>query len=146
MRKIISRWAIFAGLLLAFAALPAHSAQQTGRVLAPLPPGGPQTPNPFAQTPEAQKLATQISDYATAQCGGKDAVGAPHCRIKILWAATNCPDRVTQTPADKTQSDAPACKIPDGGFEYDVSSIKPHKDEGQNSFSTLGALRTDIVP
>jgi uncharacterized protein (TIGR03435 family) len=137
MRKIIGISTVIAAVLLTVAVAPAHSAPQTVKVAPPLPPGL-QGPNPFAQTPEAQKLAAQISDYATAQCGGKDAVGAPDCRIKILWAATQCPDRVTQTPADKTQSDSRPCVVPDGGFEYEVSSIKPHKDEGQNSFSTVG--------
>jgi uncharacterized protein (TIGR03435 family) len=137
MRKIIMRTAICAAILLAFAPMPAHSAPQTVKIAPPLPPGL-QGPNPFAQTPEAQKLAAQISDYATAQCGGKDAVGAPDCRIKILWAATNCPDRVAESSADKTQTNSQPCKVPDGGFEYDVSSIKPHKDEGQNSFSFVG--------
>ena len=132
MRKIIRRSAIFAATLLAFAAAPAHSAQQATKVPPPLPPGS-QTPNPFAQTPEAQKLAAQIFAYATAQCGGKDAIAAPDCRIKILWAATQCPDRVIETTADSRP-----CKVPDGGFEYEVSSIKPHKDDGGPSFSTVG--------
>ena len=137
MRKQISRWTILAGMALALSAAPAHSAQQATKAPPPLPAGS-QLPNPFAQTPEVQKLAAQISDYATAQCGGKDAVGAPDCRIKILWAAAQCPDRVTETPADTTQTDSVPCKVPDGGFEYEVSSIKSHKDDGGPSFSTVG--------
>ena len=46
---------------------------------------------------------------------------------------------MTEFPPTKRKQIPPACKIPDGGFEYDVSSIKPHKDEGQNSFSTVGS-------
>ncbi len=136
MRHITKHSVVFVAILLTFSATPARSAPQAVKVAPPLPPGA-QNPNPFAQTPEVQKLSVQISDYATAQCGGKDAVAAPDCRIKILWEVTQCPERVTETSADKTQSDAPPCKVPDGQFEYDVSSIKPHKDEGRN-FSTVG--------
>lgn len=138
MRRLISRSTIFAGVLLAFATIPAHSAPQAARVTPPVPPVGLQGPNPNAQTPEVQKLAAQISDYATAQCGGKDAIAAPDCRIKILWAATQCPDRVAETAADKTPMESHPCTVPDGKFEYEVSSIKVHKDDGGPSFSTVG--------
>jgi|SRR5579864_5110878 len=92
---------------------------------------------PAAPTPEALKLAKQISDYATAQCGGKDGGAAPDCRIKALWAATQCPDKVTETPADAKTASV-HCPASEQGFEYEVSSIKPHKDDGQN-FSFVGS-------
>jgi uncharacterized protein (TIGR03435 family) len=78
---------------------------------------------------EAQRLAKQISDFAIAQCGGKDAGAAPDCHITALWAATQCPDRVTAAPADTTATSA-HCPATEQGFEYEVSSIKPHKDDG----------------
>jgi uncharacterized protein (TIGR03435 family) len=87
-------------------------------------------------SPEAQRLAAQIAAYATAQCGGADAAAAPDCRVKALWAATQCPDQVTVQPAD-AKTETVRCKAPEGGFEYEVSIIKPHKDEG-NNFSTVG--------
>jgi len=92
---------------------------------------------PAPPTPEALRLAKQIADYATAQCGRKDAAAAPECRIKALWAATQCPDKVTETPADAKTASA-HCPATEQGFEYEVSSIKPHKDDGQN-FSFVGS-------
>jgi uncharacterized protein (TIGR03435 family) len=93
-----------------------------------------------AQTPpastEAQRLARQISDYATAQCGGKGADAAPDCRVKVLWAATQCPDRMT-IASGGAQMESRPCVVPEPGFEYEVSSIKPHRDDGRN-FSTVG--------
>ena len=84
-------------------------------------------------SPEALRLATQISDYATAQCGGKGAEDAPDCRIKALWAATQCPNKMSETPADAVKSDSSGrCFVGATGFEYEVSSIKPHKDDGNN--------------
>jgi uncharacterized protein (TIGR03435 family) len=86
------------------------------------------TPPPSA---EALHLAAQIAAYATAQCGGKGADAAPDCRIKALWAATRCPDKVTAQSAEAKPETA-SCKVPEGGFEYEVSSIKPHKNDGNN--------------
>jgi uncharacterized protein (TIGR03435 family) len=80
-------------------------------------------------SPEAQRLAAQIATYATAQCGGKDADAAPDCRVKVLWAATQCPYQVAAQSAD-AKTETARCKVPDGGFEYEVASIKPHKDDG----------------
>ena len=89
-------------------------------------------PPPAPPTPEALQLAKKISEFATAQCGGKDAAADPDCRIKALWAATQCPDRVTAAPADART--APGhCPDSEQGFEYEVASIKPHKDDGTNS-------------
>lgn len=86
-------------------------------------------------SPEAQRLAAQIAAYATGQCGGKDADAAPDCRVKALWVATQCPDNVTAAPTGDAKTDSSVCKVSDGGFEYEVSSIKPHKDDGQNFMS-----------
>jgi uncharacterized protein (TIGR03435 family) len=88
-------------------------------------------------SPEALRLAAQIAAFATAQCGGKDADAAPDCRAKALWAATQCPDKVTAQSAD-AKTDSSGCKVPDGGFEYEVSSIKLHKDDGHNFMSFNG--------
>src|SRR5882724_3244936 len=84
-----------------------------------------------APSPEAQSLATQITDYATAQCGGKDAAAAPDCRMKVLWAATQCPDRMIAAP-DGAKTDSIRCVVSEPGFEYEVATIKPHKDDGTN--------------
>jgi uncharacterized protein (TIGR03435 family) len=89
-------------------------------------------------SPEAQRLAAQIAAFATAQCGGADAAAAPDCRIKALWAATQCPDKVTAASAGDTNTDSGRCVVPDQGFEYEVSSIKPHKDDGHNFMSFNG--------
>jgi uncharacterized protein (TIGR03435 family) len=120
----------------------AQTAQAPPKV--PPPPAVIGVPPP---SPEAQHLATQISDYATAQCGGKDAIAAPDCRVKALWAATQCPEKVTAQSAD-AKTDFSDCKVPDGGFEYEVSSIKPHKDDGQNFMSfnnTADGYRTTNI-
>jgi uncharacterized protein (TIGR03435 family) len=99
-------------------------------------PPSPAAATPSAQasappTPEALLLAAHIAAYATAQCEGKGADAAPDCRIKALWAATQCPDRVTP-PTGDAKADAHPCAVPEGGFEYEVSSIKPHKNDGNN--------------
>jgi hypothetical protein len=102
----------------------------------PLAPSGPgQAAPPSA---EAKQLAAQISAYATGQCGDKSADAAPDCRIKVLWAATQCPDRMTP-PATDTKTESVPCSVPEHGFEYDVASIKPHKDDGTNS-SMVGGM------
>ena len=98
-------------------------------------------------SPEALHLAAQIAEYATAQCGGRDADATPDCRVKALWAATQCPDKVTAQSADG-KTDSSACKVSEGGFEYEVSSIKLHKDDGQNftSFNnTADGYRTTNI-
>lgn len=92
------------------------------------------TQAPVAPSPEVQRLAAQISDYATAQCGGKDADAAPDCRVKALWAATQCPDKMIETPADALKSHKSGrCVVPEFGFEFDVSTIKLRKSEGDLS-------------
>jgi uncharacterized protein (TIGR03435 family) len=131
-RKLIP---IFCIIAMVAAAVKAQTAQAPPKAppASALPVPG-QAP---AQSPEAKQLAAQISSYATAQCGGKGADAAPDCRIKALWAATQCPDQVTPSPTD-TKSDSGRCSIPEHGFEYDVSSIKPHKDDG-NGGSMVGS-------
>jgi uncharacterized protein (TIGR03435 family) len=101
---------------------------------APPPPAVIGVPPP---SPEAQRLAAQIAAYATAQCGGQDAAAAPDCRIKALWAATQCPDEVTAQSAD-AKTETANCKVPEGTFEYEVSSIKLHKDDGHNYMTFNG--------
>jgi uncharacterized protein (TIGR03435 family) len=100
----------------------------------PTPPAAIGVPPP---TPEALRLAAQISDYATAQCAGKDAA-ASDCRIKNLWVATQCPDQVTAQSTD-AKTETARCKVAEGGFEYEVASIKPHKDDGNNG-SMVGGM------
>ncbi len=103
----------------------------------------PKTPPPPAvigvppPSPEALRLAAQIAAFATNQCGGKDADAAPDCRVKALWTATQCPDKVTAQSAE-AKTETVSCKVPDGGFEYEVSSIKLHKDDGHNFTSFNG--------
>jgi len=103
----------------------------------PPPPGTPWVPPP---TLEAVRLAKQITAYARAQCG-EDSGAAPDCWIKALWDATQCPpaDALANkdTPANKdasavqaTVAPAQSCLAGGPGFEYDVSTIKPHKDAG----------------
>lgn len=105
------------------------------------PPAPPKTPPPAVigvppPSPEVLRLAAQIATYATAQCGGKGADAAPDCRVKALWAATQCPDKVTAAPAGDTNTESGHCVVSDQGFEYEVSSIKLHKDDG-NNFTTV---------
>jgi uncharacterized protein (TIGR03435 family) len=88
-------------------------------------------------SPEALHLAAQIAEYATAQCGGKDAAAAPDCRVKALWAATQCSEQVIAQSA-VAKPDPSGCKVPDGAFEYEVASIKPHKDDGNNGSMVNG--------
>ena len=118
------------------------------------PPPSAKTPPPPAvigvppPSPEALRLAAQIAAFATAQCGGKEADAAPDCRVKALWAATQCLDKAT-APSGDAKTDSSVCKVPDGGFEYEVSSIKPHKDDGQNfmtfNFTADGYRTTNIT-
>lgn len=129
-RKLVT---VLCFIALAAAATKAQTAQTSTRVP---PPGSVGTGPPPPPTAEALRLAAQISAYATAQCGGKDADAAPDCRIKALWAASQCPDRVPPQSGDAKTENA-RCKVPEGGLEYEVSSIKPHKDDGRN-FSTVG--------
>ncbi len=110
--------------------------------LPPLPPGG-LGPGPNAEpSPEAKKLAANISAYATAKCGGQDSSAAPDCWAKSLWDATQCPPEdatANKDAAAKKESAAPSevC-VPGGpGFEYDVASIKEHKNDG-NFMSMVG--------
>jgi uncharacterized protein (TIGR03435 family) len=104
---------------------------QTGTKL-PSPSAAPASAQaPAPPTPEALLLAAHIAEYATAQCGGKDAAAAPDCRIKALWAATQCPDQVAAESAE-AKSGTASCKVPDGGFEYEVATIKLHKNDGNN--------------
>ncbi|MFZ0820046.1 MAG: TIGR03435 family protein [Candidatus Acidiferrales bacterium] len=76
----------------------------------------------------AQTLKARISAYADAQCKGKDGDAATKCRMEALWAATHCdPDeleRQTKMPAVA----GAVCLVPNGGFAFDIVSIKPHKD------------------
>lgn len=117
----------------------------------PPPPASP--PPPTMQPPapsaaklaEAKRLAANISAYATAQCGGTDSAAAPDaapdCWAKSLWDATQCPPEDASakknalanrdSPADKDAAAPSKPCVPGGpGFEYDVASIKPHKDDG----------------
>jgi uncharacterized protein (TIGR03435 family) len=118
----------------------AMSAMLAVSASAQTPQAPPKTPPPPAvigvppPSPEALRLAAQIAAFATAQCGGKDADAAPDCRVKALWAATQCPDKVMAQSAE-AKTETVSCKVPDGGFEYEVSSIKLHKDDGQNFMS-----------
>lgn len=103
----------------------AQTAQQAPKAPLPSSPGAMIGPTP--PSPEAVRLAALISTTATAKCGGKDADAAPDCRIKALWELTQCP------PVE-TGAAVPVCDPPPSGqgFAYDVSSIKPHKDDGTN--------------
>jgi uncharacterized protein (TIGR03435 family) len=125
-RKLISLCCV---IVMTAVAANAQTAAQSPTKLSPLPPGAMQVPAP--PSPEEQRLAAQIAAYATAQCGGKGSDAAPDCRIKILWAATQCPDQVTAQSTD-AKTETARCKVPDGGFEYEVSSIKMHKDDPNN--------------
>jgi uncharacterized protein (TIGR03435 family) len=109
----------------------------------PSPPAASAPAQAAAPTPEALQLAQQIAAYATVQCGGKGADAAPDCRIKALWVATQCPERIAP-PAGDTKTDSRPCTVSDTGFEYEVSSIKPHKNDGNNGSmigSTLDGYR-----
>jgi uncharacterized protein (TIGR03435 family) len=119
---------------MAAAAASAQTAQAPPKAAPPPVPPGP-TRN-AAPSPEVQRLAAQISDYATTQCGGKDADAATGCRVKALWAATQCPEQMTAASTElKTGSSN--CTIHDPGFQYEVSSIKPRKNDGA-TYTSLG--------
>src|SRR5258708_5482801 len=84
-------------LAMAAAAASARTAQgPPTTALPPAPPGPARNPAP---SPEVQRLAAQISDYATTQCRGKDSAAAD-CRVKALWAATQCPEQITATSTE----------------------------------------------
>src|ERR1039458_152009 len=126
-RKLIP---IFCILAMTVAAASAQTAQAPPKTAPPPVPLGP-TRN-AAPSPEVQRLGAQIAAYATAQCSGKDAATAPDCRVKALWAATQCPEKMTATPSEmKTGSGN--CALHESGFEYEVSSIKPRKDNADSS-------------
>ncbi|MFZ0820042.1 MAG: TIGR03435 family protein [Candidatus Acidiferrales bacterium] len=110
------------------------------------PPKAPPPPamiGPAPPSPEAQRLATLISAYATAQCGGKDSAAAPDCWAKSLWDGTQCPPQDTSANNDASANkDAAATSqpcVPGGpGFVYDVASIKEVKDDGTRNSSGGG--------
>jgi uncharacterized protein (TIGR03435 family) len=145
--------AAFAGAL--------HGAQNPPVLMPPMvpaiPPPPPNAPPPMpapapnpARVAEAKRLAENISAYATAKCGGKDSAAAPDCWAKSLWDATQCPPEDASAKKDALANrDSPGSKdavpaqkscVPGGpGFEYDVISIKPHKDDGRNMTFSSGS-------
>jgi uncharacterized protein (TIGR03435 family) len=108
---------------------PQQAAQQViqtqGAPQAAKAPPQPTMIGPTPPTPQEKALALAIAKAATANCGGKDADAAPDCRIKELWKLAQCP------PAEVGAA-VPVCDPPPGEFEYEVATIKPHKDEGNN--------------
>ncbi len=56
---------------------------------------------------------------------------------KALWVATQCPDKISARPAGDTKTASSRCAVPEPGFEYEVSSIKQRKNDGDYS-SRLG--------
>lgn len=130
-RKLI---AMFCVLVISAAVANAQTAQAPPKTPPPQTSAGPG--QSWAPPPEAQRLAAQIAAYATAQCGGKDTDAATDCRVKALWAATQCPDKMTATLSE-TKAGSSNCATHEPGFGYEVSSIKPRKNDGETS-STLG--------
>jgi uncharacterized protein (TIGR03435 family) len=124
-RKLIPMFCIFA--MTAAAASAQTAPQAPPKTAPPSAPSGPA--RNAAPSPEVQRLGAQISDYATTQCGGADADAATDCRIKALWAATQCPERMA-TASTESKTGSSNCTIHDPGFQYEVSSIKPHKNDG----------------
>src|ERR1700678_45435 len=125
-RKLIPMFCIVAMIAAAASAQTAQAPPKTTS-----PPAAPGPARNAAPSPEVQRLAAQISDYATAQCGGADADAATDCRVKALWAATQCREQMAAASTElKTGSSN--CTIHDPGFEYEVSSIKPHKNDGDS--------------
>jgi len=128
-RKLVSIFCIFAMGAVAASAQTMQVQPKTGPHPALSSPSRNAVPSP-----ELQRLAAQISDYATAQCGDKDADATTDCRVKALWAATQCPEKMTTASAElKTGSSN--CAIHDLGFQYEVSSIKPRKNDGDSRAS-----------
>ncbi|HUK29890.1 MAG TPA: TIGR03435 family protein [Candidatus Acidoferrum sp.] len=119
----------------------------------PPPPPSPAPPDPgliAEKAAEAKHLAANITAYATSRCGGKDSAAAPDCWAKSLWDATQCPpedasakkDALANRDSTAEKDAAPAKKacVPGGpGFEYDVVSIKPHKDDGRGGMFMGGS-------
>jgi len=126
-RKLIPLFCIIAMMAAAATAQTAQAPPKTPT--SPASPGLVRTEGP---SPEFLRLAAQISDYATAQCGGKDADAAPECRVKALWVATQCPDRMTASSSEANTGSS-NCAAHEPGFEYAVSSIKPRKNDGDSS-------------
>jgi uncharacterized protein (TIGR03435 family) len=117
-------------LLVAFAQ--AQGAPQAAKTPPPVMIG------PTPPSPEAQRLATLISTTATAKCGGKDADAAPDCRMKALWELTRCPPQDAPASKDAAAPSQP-CVAGGPGFEFDVASIKPHKDDGNGGMMVGGS-------
>jgi uncharacterized protein (TIGR03435 family) len=92
-------------------------------------------------------MGAQIAAYATAQCNGKDAATATDCRVKVLWAATQCPEQITAASTE-LKTGPSNCTVHDPGFEYEVSSIKPRKNEGDSratfSYTPYGFRATNM--
>jgi uncharacterized protein (TIGR03435 family) len=139
MRKIIFLCAMVTAITLLCAAAPAQSEREVTKMAGAAAQAAAQGATPNAPpSAEAKQLAAQIAAYATAQCGGKDPDAAPDCTIKALWAATQCPDKVATTLSSGTKTDTAHCIVPEHGFEYDVASIKPHKDDGSRNMMVGG--------
>jgi hypothetical protein len=125
-RKLMRLFCIF---VISSAAANAQAPPKT-----PPPPASPGMVRNAEPSPEVQRLGAQIAAYATAQCGGADAEAAPDCRAKALWVAAQCPEKMAATPSEmKTGSRNCAPQQP--SFEYEVSSIKLHKNDGSQSSS-----------
>jgi len=124
-----------------------HVEMQTKQ--APLGVGAPGLLAP--PTPAMRSVMSATAAYADKQCTGKDGDAATDCRLTALWDATQC----TAAPA-KTDTPAPGGapgKLPDAPtdekcaqaagpsqFEYEVASLKPHKDDGggRGNFMMMG--------
>lgn len=101
----------------------AATTQQSDKApkMTPPPAQQPSGVLPSPPSPERKLLAKKISQYADAKCPSND-VGT-ECRVKALWAATQCPGLLEAAPAAN-------CPATANGFEFEVGSIKPHKDDG----------------
>jgi hypothetical protein len=86
--------------------------------------------NPQAgqQTTADEQTANNISAAADKQCSGKEGKDADECRVKTLWDLAHCPPLANSGFAPENCTHAP------GGFEYEVASIKLHKDGGGQRF------------
>jgi uncharacterized protein (TIGR03435 family) len=129
---IIASAVFLAGICPLRASAKAQGAPQAGKTPPPTMVG------PTPPTPQERALALAIAKTATANCGGKDADAAPDCRIKELWQLTQCPPQDASTSAGPSAAAQP-CTAAGGRFEFDVASIKPHKDDGNSGMMVGGA-------
>jgi uncharacterized protein (TIGR03435 family) len=133
-RKIWLRAATLVGLAAPLVVGLTSSQRDQGESLASLSVAQKVTAN--SASPSLSSASARISAYADARCGVDQNSSATECRLEALWVATHCEPDTLERSAKMAQVGTIGCVIPDGGFAFDVVSIKPRLTSGPGEGST----------